>query len=159
MAWYMDFGKKNSSTNYQAATIIERAPNVIEDSNFENPPSVSCSSSPHPEAATNTTDEERCNTTPSTRKRKKNASDLDKEINKVDALIASTLEKRTNEDEPHHYGMSVAARLRRLSVYQQGMARRDIEAALFKAEFETPALPIVSESTTQPMSFTTLLNM
>lgn len=49
--------------------------------------------------------------------------------------------KDDRQDEAHHFGMSIASRYRKLSSYQQALARKDIESVLFKVEFETPKDP------------------
>ncbi|KAF6040352.1 hypothetical protein EB796_001340 [Bugula neritina] len=58
-------------------------------------------------------------------------SETRRPLPKVDAQLSSC----SNNDEAHHYGMAVAAKLRRLQPYQMAVARRDIELALFNAEY------------------------
>lgn len=48
------------------------------------------------------------------------------------------------EDDMHHYAMSLAAKLRKLTDYQSSVARRDIEMALFSAQYRCPPHPPIS---------------
>ncbi|KAF6037222.1 hypothetical protein EB796_004469 [Bugula neritina] len=43
-----------------------------------------------------------------------------------------------NHDEAYHWGMSLAARYRKLTSYQQAVTRREIEKVFFQAQFNTP---------------------
>lgn len=62
------------------------------------------------------------------------------EVSKIDSQIAKLLEEDNEmKDEAFHLAMGWAARYRQLSSYQQAIARAGVEAAMFKAEFETPS--------------------
>lgn len=135
MKWYADFTKKRkqTSSNYQGSTPVTVVDN-----------SVTTESLPTPESPAQLSSEPSSSTpvvTSSAKKRKKGKDDIDDELRKIDYLLKGSCQQ---EDEAYFYGMSVAARFRKLTAYQRAIARSGIEAALFKAEFESPEIPETS---------------
>lgn len=56
----------------------------------------------------------------------------------IDTELAATKEA---EDDVYHYCLSLTARLRRLTPYQQAVCKQAVEQAFFNAEFNTPPNP------------------
>lgn len=80
---------------------------------------------------------------PVPRKRKRK----DEEVEDVLSKQLTAIDKQLNEelnDEAYTYGMSIVLRLRKMNDYQFAVARRDMELAMFNAQFA--AMPASNES-------------
>lgn len=75
------------------------------------------------------------------RRRTEACLNTDRSLGSVDTFLETRELMSDPRDDAYYFGMTVAARYRRLTRYQQAVASRDIDAALFKAEFEIAEEP------------------
>jgi len=121
----------NLPTNTQAAPA---SPTLTEELETSGTVNIEITDVPPPELCSSLLESERPPSEARGRFKKRklaSADSIDQVITEVDTELSSC----SNNDEAHHYGMAVAAKLRRLQPYQMAVARRDIELALFNAKY------------------------
>ena len=140
LKWLLDFTKKQPSVS----NIDKSDPSV---SNISQPSisSPSPMSNPDIDSLPPTPQSSDSGSTSFPTNRKRKVAVHQNSIVDLTATIDKEIKELRNsfheEDDMHHYAMSLAAKLRKLTEYQSSVAHRDIEMALFSAQYNCPPYP------------------
>jgi len=75
------------------------------------------------------------------RKKRKLDNERERQLNDIDFQINRLIKASDEEDDAYHLFLGWAGTYRKLSRYQQAVARKKINDSLFEAEFQTPKSP------------------